>query len=368
MENLLSINSSEKTSIPENTSSSNSSGSSVVYEFRHSTQETLLFFIVYTILALLVIIGNSLIIAAFKRNHKLRTTTNMFFISLAVSDLLVGAISIPSWMYILLYDLNNPSPSTAYLQFRRKVYLFSDMFSALTSIAHLTAISIERNIAISKPLTHRVIPRCRYYTALAATWIYGLLIASVFVTDFESDSWWKYRGFLSTTAGFVFPLIVIICMYANIYNNVTLFNIRRRCYSVSSLHEKAFHERKTAKTVLIVISLFVLSWLPFFLLSMLYIFCPLKCLPQGNKLMHLVDFVKFLHYGNSAINPVVYTFRCSEMRTTLIRIVAPCRVQTPVTSVRTIPLAVLGPPLVSGDPRKPLTLINTNGDLPDVYL
>lgn len=366
MENLPAINSSEKT-IQANTTSSNSTGSLEGYEFRHSTQETLIFFIVYAILALLVITGNSLIIAAFKRNRKLRTTTNIFFISLAVSDLLVGAISVPSWMYILLYDLNNPLPSTASLQFR-KVYLFSDMFSALTSIAHLTAISIERNIAISKPLRHRVIPRCRYYTALAATWIYGLVIASVFVTDFKSDSWWKYRGLLSTTAGFIFPLFVIICMYANIYNNVILFNIRRRCYSVSSLHEKAFHERKSAKTVLIVISLFVLSWLPFFSLSMLYIFCPLKCLPQGNKLMHLVDFVKFLHYGNSAINPVVYTFRSSEMRTTLMRIVAPCRVQTPVTSVRTIPLAVLGPPLVSVDPRKSLTLINTNGNLPDVYL
>ena len=364
MENLLSINSSAKTSIPANATSANSSGSPVGSMFRHSTQETLIFFILYTILVLLVITGNSLIIATFKCNRKLRTTTNMFFISLAVSDLFVGAVSIPSWMYILIYDLHNPSPSAAHLQFH-KVYLFSDMFSALTSIAHLTAISIERNIAISKPLRHRVIPRCRYYAVLAATWIYGLVIASVFVTDFKSDSWRSYRGILSTTAGFIFPLCVIICMYANIYNNVILFNIRRRCYAVGSLHEKAFHERTTAKTVLIVISLFVLSWLPFFSLSVLAIF---KCLPQGKYSMHLVDFVKFLHYGNSAINPVVYTFRNSEMRKTLMRIVAPCCVQTPVTPVHTIPLAVHGPQLVTVDRRKSLTRINMNGNLPDVYL
>lgn len=370
MENLVSSNSSHKTSLPTNAVSPNSSRSPVGYKFRHSAQETLIFVTIYTLLDLLVILGNSLIILAFKSNSKLRTMTNMFFMSLAVSDLLVGCISIPSWMYILLYDLNNPFPSATNLQFR-KVYTFLDVFSALTSIAHLTAISVERNIAISTPLRHRVIPRCYYFIVLAATWVYGLVIAGIFVTDFKSDSWRKHRGLLSTTAGFILPLLVIICMYANIYNNVKMFNIRRRSYSVSSLHKKVHQERTTAKTVLIVTSLFVMSWLPFFSLSVLFIFCPRTCLPQGMSLLHLVDFAKLLHYGNSAINPVVYTFRSLEMRTTLLRIIAPCLVQTPVTSVRTvrtIPLVAPGSPFAPALGRQSLTQLNINGKLRDVYL
>ena len=150
---------------------------------------------------------------------------------------------------------------------------------------------------------------------------------------------------LSTIAGFFLPLLIIICMYANVYKSVKLFNIRRRSYSISSLQRKVHHERTTAKTVLIVTGLFVLSWLPFFTLSVLFIFWP-GYLPRGTNLMHLVDFVKLLHYSNSAINPLVYTYRIPQVRRTLMRIIAPCLVQTDVPSVRSlpVPLAVLKSP------------------------
>ena len=303
---------------------------------RHSAQETLIFVTIYSILSFLVILGNSLTIIVFTRNNKLRTATNMFFVSLAVSDFIVGAISIPCWMYILLYDLNHTTQSAVNLQFR-KVYTFLDVCSALTSIAHLTIISIERNIAISKPLRHRLMRRYHYYCAIAATWAYGLVIASIFVSDFKVAMWRKYKGLLSTIAGFFLPLLIIICMYVNVYKSVKLFNIRRRSYSISSLQRKVRHERTTAKTVLIVTGLFVLSWLPFFTLSVLFIFWP-SYLPRGTNLMHLLDFVKLLHYSNSAINPFVYTYRISEVRSTLMQIIAPCLVQTDVPPVRSLPV------------------------------
>lgn len=114
----------------------------------------------------------------------------------------------------------------------------------------------------------------------------------------------------------------------------------------------------------IITILFNVSWLPFFTMSLLFIFCPLKCLPQGKNLMHLLDFVKLLHYGNSAINPVVYTFRSLKMRSTVIRIVAPCHIQTPVAPVaRAIPLVTLGLPLLPVVGLQSPTQIRTNGNL-----
>ena len=339
MKNLVFNNSSSSSGIcnlTNDTSATRANSGSVASFPRHSAQETLIFVTIYSLLSFLVILGNSLIIFVFTRNNKLRTATNMFFASLAVSDFIVGAISIPCWMYILLYDLNHTSQSAANLQFR-KAYTFFDVCSALTSIAHLTIISIERNIAISKPLRHRVMPRCYYYCAIAATWVYGFAIASIFISDFKLAKWRKYKGLLSTMAGFFLPLLIIICMYANIYKNVKLFNIRRRSYSISSLQRKAHHEQTTAKTVLIVTGFFVLSWLPFFTLSVLFIFWP-QYIPRGTNLMHLLDFVKLLHYSNSAINPLVYTYRILEVRSTLIKVMAPCLVQTDVPSVRSLPV------------------------------
>lgn len=357
MDNLDSNNSSssdEMSSATNGTSQPKSSLAPVGSIPRHSAQETLAFVIIYIVLSLLVILGNSLVIIAFTRNSKLRTATNLFFVSLAVSDLFVGAISIPCWMNILLYDLSHPSPvpSEFNLQFRQ-VYTFLDVSSALISIAHLTVISIERDIAISKPLRHRVMPRWYYYAAIAGTWVYGLSIAGIFLSDFKHVMWRKYRGLLNTIAGFILPLLIIICMYANIYKNVRLFNIRRRSYSIRSLQRKAHHERTTAKTVLIVTSFFVAAWLPFFTLSMLFMFCPREHLPQGMALLHLLDFVKLLHYSNSVINPVVYSYRILEVRNTLMRIVAPCLVQTPISSARSlpIPLAVQRSPCIPANLR-----------------
>ncbi|XP_020619048.1 dopamine receptor 2-like [Orbicella faveolata] len=342
MKNLVFNNSSSSSGIcnlTNDTSPTRSTSGPVATFPRHSAQETLIFVTIYSLLSFLVILGNSLIIIVFTRNSKLRTATNMFFVSLAVSDFIVGAISIPCWMYILLYDLNHTSQSAVNLQFR-KVFKFLDVCSALTSIAHLTIISIDRNIAISKPLRHRVMRRYHYYCAIAATWAYGLAVAGIFANDFKFAMWRKYKGLFSAIAGFFLPLLIIICMYANIYKSVKQFNIRRRSYSISSLQRKVHHEQTTAKTVLIVTGLFLLSWLPFFTLSVLFIFWP-SYLPHGTNLMHLLDFVKLLHYSNSAINPLVYTYRISEVRSTLMQLIAPCLVQTDAPSARSLPVPLV---------------------------
>ena len=53
-----------------------------------------------TILALFILFGNGLVCIAFKKERKLQTTTNYFVVSLACSDLMVGALIIPLYLYI----------------------------------------------------------------------------------------------------------------------------------------------------------------------------------------------------------------------------------------------------------------------------
>ena len=47
---------------------------------------------------LITIIGNSLVCIAFLKYQKVRTTTNCFLFSLALSDLVVGYLLIPLWI------------------------------------------------------------------------------------------------------------------------------------------------------------------------------------------------------------------------------------------------------------------------------
>ena len=99
-------------------------------------------------LAFLIIVGNSLVITTYRRNAFLHTRTNIFIVSLVVSDLLVGAVSVPIWTYLTFVNFQNIAIHLL------EIYLCFDIFSALASIFHFTAIAIERCYVISRPFTY----------------------------------------------------------------------------------------------------------------------------------------------------------------------------------------------------------------------
>ena len=99
-------------------------------------------------LAFLIIVGNSLVITTYRRNAFLHTRTNIFIVSLVVSDLLVGAVSVPIWTYLTFVNFQNIPIHLL------ENYLFFDIFSNLASIFNFTAISIDRCYVISRPFTY----------------------------------------------------------------------------------------------------------------------------------------------------------------------------------------------------------------------
>ncbi|XP_055594281.1 tyramine receptor 1 [Uranotaenia lowii] len=61
-------------------------------------------------------------------------------------------------------------------------------------------------------------------------------------------------------------------------------------------------ERRAARTLGIIMGVFVVCWLPFFLMYVILPFCPTCC--PTNK---LINFITWLGYINSALNPIIYT-------------------------------------------------------------
>lgn len=51
--------------------------------------------ILYSLIFLLSVLGNSLIIGVLVRNRRMRTVTNLFLLSLSISDLMVSLFCIP---------------------------------------------------------------------------------------------------------------------------------------------------------------------------------------------------------------------------------------------------------------------------------
>lgn len=73
-------------------------------------------------------------------------------------------------------------------------------------------------------------------------------------------------------------------------------------------------ERRAARTLGIVMGVFVVCWLPFFVMYVILPFCS-KCCPSKR----LTNFITWLGYINSVLNPIIYTifnldFRCAFRR------------------------------------------------------
>lgn len=68
-------------------------------------------------------------------------------------------------------------------------------------------------------------------------------------------------------------------------------------------------ERRAARTLGIIMGVFVVCWLPFFLMYVIIPFCPICC-PSGR----LINFITWLGYINSVLNPIIYTIFNMDFR------------------------------------------------------
>ena len=116
--------------------------------------------VLFCLLAVMIVFGNSLVIGAFRVNRRLRTTTNLLLMSLAVADMLIGLVSMPLWVYV--------SITRTFVGPIFNFYSIFDVICGVSSILNLTAISLERCYALLAPIKHRNI---RKSTSLYLTFV-----------------------------------------------------------------------------------------------------------------------------------------------------------------------------------------------------
>lgn len=124
---------------------------------------------------ILTIGGNVMVCLAMRLSRRLRRIANCFVVSLAVTDLLLGLLVLPLSAVLELRSGKWPLGGTLC-----NIYISMDVLLCTASILTLLAISVDRYMAISAPLTYtrRVTP-LRMMLALIAIWALSLTVSFV---------------------------------------------------------------------------------------------------------------------------------------------------------------------------------------------
>lgn len=270
-----------------------------------------------SVFILVAIVGNILVILSVLCNKHLQTVTNFFIVNLAIADLLLSIIVLPfsasldvlgCWVFGRVFC---------------NIWAAVDVLCCTASILSLCIISIDRYIGVKYCLKYpTIMTEMKAAVILVVVWVSSMVISIGPLLGWKEPppvddsicSITEEPGYalFSSLFSFYLPLMVILVMYFRVYvvarrttksleagvkrerNKSMEVVLRIHCRSVledarssssksskghpfrSSLSVRLMkfsRQKKAAKTLAIVVGMFIVCWLPFFFvlpLGMLY--------------------------------------------------------------------------------------------------
>ena len=253
---------------------------------------------VFVVELAVISIINGFTILTFARNRHLRKRTTYLIISLTIADFFVGTVTVPLHIYKSMTIERGGG-----FGWGKFIVMFWGAVFITCSLLHLALLSLERLHATLFPFRHCLMLEWVYFKAVVCIWFLAVIQASAIAAFF-----------LIAPQGikYVWASLIITVLFTVIVSYVVIaLNIKRKVPPYSS--GAVSSDRKLTVTLLIVIVLNTVTFLPFFF----YTFLKISARVGGffaEAEFDIRQSMFFFCYANSFVNPLVYTLRMKEFR------------------------------------------------------
>ncbi|XP_047198519.1 trace amine-associated receptor 13c-like [Hippoglossus stenolepis] len=252
---------------------------------------------------------NLLVIIAISHFRQLHTPTNILLLSLAVSDLLVGLLLMPGEILMkgscwFLGDLVC------------SLCIYVSFIVTSASVGDMVLISVDRYVAICDPLRYGTrVTEGRVKVCVCACWLVSVFYNSLCMKDDlmrpgRLNSCYGeclivigyVAGAVDLVLTFVVPITVIVVLYTRVFVVAVSQARAMRCHvtgvtlQLSATVNSRRSELKAARTLGVLVLVFLLSFCPYYGVSLAGSTCSIP---------PLAPFV-ILFYFNSCLNPFIY--------------------------------------------------------------
>ena len=279
--------------------------------------------IILSFVSLLIVVVNGLVIFLILRKQSLRTLTNMFLTSLALSDLLSGLVAIPLLLVCLVKDVINVCVSSA-------IFI---RFTAISSVCHVLLVACDRYIFILHGMQyHSLVTTRRAITAAVIVWFVSFvgsviqfswyLYYEVALTEFEevTKDVNKRYSLACIVLFFSVPLFLMCFIYGRIFLISFKSNQRDRRLGKNLYHpsRSVLYEWRGRSVLLIAMIIFAGCWLPFFF-AMLDDY--MESSEKSSKPVWVQRLLIFLAFIPPMLNPILCTLAKKDFRRALKQVI-----------------------------------------------
>ncbi|XP_061585747.1 tachykinin receptor 1a [Cololabis saira] len=316
------------TDVPNDTINFNETSTNV---FVQPVWRIVLWTIAYMCIVVVSIVGNFTVMWIIVAHKRMRTVTNYFLLNLAFAEASMSAFNT---VINFVYAVHN---EWYFGQIYCRFHNFFPLAAVFASIYSMTAIALDRYMAIIHPLQQRM-SSTETKVVVAVIWVLALLLAFpqyyysntdqfpdrvVCYIDWPIYTVFDFKRLYHVCVAiliYFLPLLVMGCAYLVV--GLTLWASEIPGDSSDHYKEQLTAKRKVVKMMIVVVCTFAICWLPYHVYFLLNEFFP--SLFENTFMQQVYLAIMWLAMSSTMYNPIIYCCLNDRFRAGFKRAFACC--------------------------------------------